>query len=115
LIEYIENTTNFKIPTLLNPLAQKGKKKLSCFGACWFISLTTNNFYSCLCSLPFGLELMTSRAIIVKYIAYFIFIQINLNYNHLHKWNPIVFKVWNKTILNDLIRLDQTLVKEFAI
>ncbi len=58
---------------------------------------------------------MTSRAIIVKYIAYFIFIQINLNYNHLHKWNPIVFKVWNKTILNDLIRLDQTLVKEFAI
>jgi hypothetical protein len=58
---------------------------------------------------------MTNRAIIVKYIAYFIFIKINLHYNHLHKWNPIVFKVWNKNIMNDLIILDQTLVREIAI
>ncbi len=56
-----------------------------------------------------------SRAIIVKYITYFKKNKINLNYNHLHKWNPIVFKVWNKNIMNDLIRLDQTLVREFAI
>jgi hypothetical protein len=52
-----------------------------------------------------------SREIIVKYIAYFILIKINLNYNHLHKWNPIVFKVRNKNIMNDLNRLDQTLVR----
>jgi hypothetical protein len=58
---------------------------------------------------------MMSRAIIVNYIAYFIFIKINLHYNHLHKWNPIVFKDWNKNIVNDLITLDQTLVKEFVI
>jgi len=72
LIEHIENTKFFLNPTLLNPLAQKEKIKTKSFGACWFISLTTNNFYFCLCSLPFGPRLMTSRAIIVKHnILYF--------------------------------------------
>jgi hypothetical protein len=58
---------------------------------------------------------MTNNARIVKYTSYYIFSKVNLHYNHLHKWNPIVFKVQNKNIMNDLIRLDQTLVREFVI